>query len=309
MRLAVGLLAIASLLAVSDGQMNLYDPHDDALDHVQPNKPHADALRKLRAGLANDPHGMMRWWEGDYPCKMPWRGIRCEGGNGVTHIEMSNRGLSGHIDPAIGLIETLQVLDLGNNFIFHEIPGEAIANLTRLETLNLHNNKIRGKIPPELGNSTSLVHIGLSRNLLAGPIPRELGKIQTLVSLDLAMNFLNGTIPAELGDLIYLAELNLGKNRLRGAIPPELIPEDRVSKLVTLRMSSNMLEGTVPTTWGSQLKYLQILDLSRNWLIGDVPPALADIPNLRELWLNHNKFMRGETPSVLTNKGLQVLVR
>ena len=143
----MGLLAIASLVAVSDGQMNLYDPHDDALDHVQPNKPHADALRKLRAGLANDPHGMMRWWEGDYPCKMPWRGIRCEGGNGVTHIIMSNRGLSGHIDPAIGLIETLQVLDLGNNFIFHEIPGEAIANLTRLETLNLHNNKIRGKIP------------------------------------------------------------------------------------------------------------------------------------------------------------------
>ena len=41
----------------------------------------------------------------------------------------------------------------------------------------------------------------------------------------------------------------------------------------------------------------------------DVPPALADIPNLRELWLNHNKFMRGETPAVLTNKGLQVLVR
>ena len=62
MRLAVGLLAIASLVAVSDGQMNLYDPHDDALDHVQPNKLHADALRKLRAGLANDPHGMMWWW-------------------------------------------------------------------------------------------------------------------------------------------------------------------------------------------------------------------------------------------------------
>ena len=57
MRLAVGLLAIASLVALSDGQMNLYDPHDDALDHVQPNKPHADALRKLRAGLANDPYG------------------------------------------------------------------------------------------------------------------------------------------------------------------------------------------------------------------------------------------------------------
>ena len=61
--------------------------------------------------------------EGDYPCKMPWRGIRCEGGNGVTHIEMSNRGLSGHIDPAIGLIETLQVLDLGNNSSFTKSPA------------------------------------------------------------------------------------------------------------------------------------------------------------------------------------------
>ena len=129
------------------------------------------------------------------------------------------------------------------------------------------------------------------------------------MSLDLNMNFLNGTIPVELGDRIYLAELNLGKNRLTGEIPPGLIPEGRVSKLVTLRLNGNMLENQVPATWGSQLRYMQILDLSRNWLIGDVPPALADITNLRELWLSHNTWMRGETPSVLTNKGLQVLVR
>ena len=63
MRLAAGLLAIASLIAVVDGQMNLYDPNDDALDHVQPNKPHADALRQLRRSLPSDPHGMMRWWD------------------------------------------------------------------------------------------------------------------------------------------------------------------------------------------------------------------------------------------------------
>ena len=309
MRLAAGLLAIASLIAAVDGQMNLYDPNDDALDHVQPNKPHADALRQLRRSLPSDPHGMMRWWEGDEPCKMPWRGIRCEGGNGVTHIDMNNRGLGWFIDPAIGLIDTLREINLGNNFISNNIPGEAIANLTKLEVLNVHNNRLNGFIPQSLGNSTSLVHIGLSRNLMVGPIPKELGKIQTLVSLDLNMNFLNGTIPVELGDCIYLAELNLGKNRLTGEIPPGLIPEGRVSKLVTLRLNGNMLENQVPATWGSQLRYMQILDLSRNWLIGDVPPALADIPNLRELWLSHNTWMRGETPSVLTNKGLQVLVR
>ena len=227
----------------------------------------------------------------------------------MTHIDMNNRGLGGFIDPAIGLIDTLREINLGNNFISNNIPGEAIANLTKLEVLNVHNNRLNGFIPPSLGNSTSLVHIGLSRNLMVGLIPKELGKIQTLVSLDLNMNFLNGTIPVELGDCIYLAELNLGKNRLTGEIPPGLIPEGRVSKLVTLRLNGNMLENQVPATWGSQLRYMQILDLSRHWLIGDVPPALADIPNLRELWLSHNTWMRGETPSVLTNKGLQVLVR
>ena len=59
-----------------------------------------------------------------------------------------------------------------------------------------------------------------------------------------------------------------------------------MSKLVTLRMSSNMLEGTVPTSWGSQLKYLQILDLSRNWLIGDVlriPEVMPTIPSFAVL--------------------------
>eukprot|EP00982_Pelagococcus_subviridis_P005244 29570-Pelagococcus_subviridis.AAC.2 len=43
---------------------------------------------------------------------------------------------------------------------------------------------------------------------------------------------------------------------------------------------------------------LEAIDLSRNFLYGDVPANLANIPKLRELRLNHNQVW-GTTPAAL----------
>ena len=64
-------------------------------------------------------------------------------------------------------------------------------------------------------------------------------------------------------------------------------------------MTGNRLDGNVPTGWGASFHRLEILDLSRNLLYGDVPAGLALMPNLRELWLNHNQVF-GTTPAALT---------
>ena len=64
----------------------------------------------------------------------------------------------------------------------------------------------------------------------------------------------------------------------------------------------------MPSEWGADFAKLESLDLSRNWLIGEVPVGLADVPRLKELRLNDNQ-MFGTTPAALAAKGVAVLVR
>ncbi len=47
----------------------------------------------------------------------------------------------------------------------------------RVITLNLNNNELSGRIPPELGNLTRLQTLYLYSNDLSGPIPVEIGDL------------------------------------------------------------------------------------------------------------------------------------
>ena len=74
----------------------------------------------------------------------------------------------------------------------------------RVTYLNLHNTRLTGEIPSELGNLTYLEGLDLSSTRLTGEIPSELGNLTYLEGLDLSSNRLTGEIPAELGNLTYL---------------------------------------------------------------------------------------------------------
>lgn len=298
------LAAALCLLCTARAQSDLYDPYTGISDHTPPNPAHAVALRKVRDALKTDPNGFMRFWEGDEPCRAPWRGVRCVRGNRVTHLDLSRFGIGGDIDPAIADIDTLVEIDLSNNFISGEIPA-ALGNLTRLMTLNLAGNRLRGTIPPELADAPALGRLGLQRNRIGGSIPPEFGDAPSLRSLDVSDNLIEGTVPPQLGNLTGLHELSLGRNLLRGTIPAELYG---CVNLYSLRMQGNRLDGTVPSEWGADFAKLESLDLSRNFLVGEVPEGLADIPRLKELRLNDNQ-MFGTTPAALAAKGVAVLVR
>nr|DAD20237.1 TPA_asm: hypothetical protein HUJ06_021700 [Nelumbo nucifera] len=55
--------------------------------------------------------------------------------------------------------------------------------LTHTGKLYLHENKLTGKIPPELGNMSKVSYLQLSDNELVGGIPAELGKLEQLFEL------------------------------------------------------------------------------------------------------------------------------
>ncbi len=182
----------------------------------------------------------------------------------------------------------------------------------RVIRLDLARNNLMGRLPPELGDLTSLSHLDLSgtressgdtRNKLAGPIPPELGDLSNLVTLHLAHNQLTGEIPPELGSLANLKFLLLEGNQLRGEVPPWL---GDLSNLVTLWLGSNRLTGEIPPELGN-LANLKALILYDNELTGEVPSWLGDLSNLVSLWLGSNR-LTGEIPQDLGNlSALQVL--
>ena len=128
------------------------------------------------------------------------------------------------------------------------VTADAAGRVTRL---HLGGNLLSGKMPPELGDLTSLTGMWLSANRLSGPIPPELGDLTSLTHLYLSSNRLSGQIPPELGNLTSLARMSLSPNQLTGSIPAEL----------------------------GSLANLEGLWLSGNQFTGCIPAALRDLPN------------------------------
>eukprot|EP00261_Vitis_vinifera_P032265 XP_019073508.1 PREDICTED: probable LRR receptor-like serine/threonine-protein kinase At5g45780 [Vitis vinifera] len=71
-------------------------------------------------------------------------------------------------------LDSLQILDLGNNNLSGTIPRcfEELTGLHGLIFLNLSNNHLQGKIPVKIGALTSLESLDLSMNRLSGVIPQ-----------------------------------------------------------------------------------------------------------------------------------------
>ncbi|MCY4573082.1 MAG: leucine-rich repeat domain-containing protein [Gemmatimonadetes bacterium] len=113
----------------------------------------------------------------------------------------------------------------------------------RVHALSLNSNRLRGTIPPALGNLAYLRHLELASNELSGAIPRELGELTRLTYLNLGPNRLVDPLPPELGNLTNLDWLNLQDNNLQGPLPPAL---GQLFNLRVLGLQNNKLKGPLP---------------------------------------------------------------
>lgn len=195
------------------------------------------------------------------------------------------------------------VIDLGNNNLNGRIPPE-LGGLSRLEALWLTFNRgLTGSIPAELGNLSRLVELYLGENGLTGPIPPELGNLPSLTGLLLGGNRLTGTIPPELGRLSRLIELNLGGNRLTGTMPTELV---ELSRLLILRLGGNRLTGPIPP-WLGKMASLEKLWLGSNEFTGSIPSELGALSSLKDLALHDNELSGAIPPELGALAGLEHL--
>ncbi|CAH9082061.1 unnamed protein product [Cuscuta epithymum] len=96
---------------------------------------------------------------------------------------------------------------------------------------------------------------------------------------------------------LVISQIDLGSQGLKGYISEKI---SLLTNLVSLNLSSNSLEGTLP--WGIGQKSLVKLDLSNNKLSGDIPDSLVS-SSLQLMLLNGN-LLDGAVPPELYSIGV-----
>ncbi|KAF8028269.1 hypothetical protein BT93_E1008 [Corymbia citriodora subsp. variegata] len=190
-----------------------------------------------------------------------------------------------------------------------EFP-QFIGYLSKLELLDLRNNKIRGTIPRWMWNNSreSLNYMDLSDNLLTSfennqtdlPLPK-LGYLDVssnllkttllvppplVVLYNISNNFLSGEVSTSLCEARSLTVLDLSDNTLNGTIPPCL---GSIGPLEVLKLTRNKFDGIIPRIYPDGCA-LRMIDLSENRLRGIVPRSLANCKMLEYLNLGDNQM-------------------
>ncbi|PHT49342.1 hypothetical protein CQW23_09089 [Capsicum baccatum] len=272
-----------------------------------------------------------------------------------TILELSYNQLTGLIPNSLGYLTHLQYLNLGGNNLtsdsslsfltslsnnrnltvlylyFNPLNGMLPASTGNLSTslrkFYANSCKIKGRIPNEVGNISSLLDLDLSGNNLVGSIPTSIGnlrdlqrfnlssnkltrfigdhicKLHYLSAIYLGQNQLSGPLPNCLGNVTSLREIHLGSNKLSYNIPPSI---GNLQDLVVLDLSSNNMVGTLPPEIGN-LKAATLIDLSMNRFSNGIPREIGGLQTLMHLSLRHNK-LQGSIPDSMSNTvGLEFL--
>lgn len=199
-------------------------------------------------------------------------------------------------------LKDLEYLHLQGNRLRGSIPTN-IFNISGLKSLSLSNNQLSGNLPIYAYHSLSnLQFLYLSANKLSGEIPSGLFNASMLLELVLANNTFTGVIPDSIGDLRNLQILYLLGNKLTSdPASPEigfLTSLTKCRKLEKILLSTNPLNGTLPTSIGNLSKTLQTFDAWSCDIKGEIPPQIGSLKNLYDINLKQNQLI-GQVPSAI----------
>ncbi|GLT99643.1 hypothetical protein SLE2022_170670 [Rubroshorea leprosula] len=252
----------------------------------------------------------------------------------LFQLELNNNEFTGSLLNVN--LETLNILDVSNNYLRGPIP--AWANKVSW-LISMRNNSFEGQFPCQQPMSASLFFMDLSHNFLFGPLPscidftnivdihlegnKFTGLLQDflpnssscLSELNLRDNSLSGVIPDLIGTFLNLKILLLGKNHLKGSIPKTLC---LLKNITIMDLSSNSLSGTIPScfqnlTFGVMEKHNETLEqdqlqnmnefIDENHIYRDLIKKNPDVIDIEDIGLNEIYLVDKEIYLVDKNRG------
>ncbi|KAK1364351.1 receptor-like protein EIX2 [Heracleum sosnowskyi] len=241
---------------------------------------------------------------------------------------------------SIGLLASLEVLDLSMNSIRSTISEAHLSNLSSLKRLRTSSNSLTFEISSEWLPSFQLWELSLASCRLGPKFPNWIQNQRNIYHLDISYSQISDTMPIWFGNLSSSMELlNLSSNKIRGKFPfiPGFFQEIDLSSnyfdgpipavvafYSKLNLSKNRFSGTLlflSLVEGSVLSFLDVshnqlvgslpdtwmlfrklvfLNLGYNNISGRIPMSIGQLVSLQTLILRNNKLY-GELPASLRN--------
>nr|GMD30741.1 receptor-like protein 12 isoform X1 [Ipomoea batatas] len=241
-------------------------------------------------------------------------------------LDISNNGISDLIPQWFTNLSKLEYLSASQNRIRGKLPNIPSTlylvdfssnllegHLNNMTSLHLRSNRFDGEFPLSLKNCTSLAILDLGNNYFTGGIPASIGEsLKDLRILFLDSNELEGSIPINICQLQFIHIIDLSSNHLYGSIPTcfnslmttydELMPKMETfgSSQQTYGILNSVEEVFFDYEWlmwkgldveyGKNLKFMKLIDLSSNKLVGDIPVEITDLHMLNSLNLSRNRL-------------------
>lgn len=181
-----------------------------------------------------------------------WPGIKCraiDGGRGigtqdaVTEIRLPRLLLRGSIGIDLGLLTSLEHLDMSDNLLSGRLPA-TMGLWTEMVHFTVANNELQGTLPGSLAKWTNLTHLAVNNNALAGTLPEWIGNWTLLIELDVGQNRMLGPLPTSIGAWSKLEYFHANDNHFSGTLPSSLV------NWTSMRLASiegNGLQGWIPS--------------------------------------------------------------
>ncbi|KAG9136527.1 hypothetical protein Leryth_014373 [Lithospermum erythrorhizon] len=267
-----------------------------------------------QSSIKEDPKGLLKDWAASSSSSCSWTGVSCSEGGQVIELNLSNKGLSGHLHisdlmdlPSLASVNlngnsfygnlsskirscSFEFLDLSDNKFSETLVADSLlSSCKKLTSLNLSRNSITGgsvKFGP------SLLQLDLSKNKVSdlGILSYSLSKCQNLKFLNLSNNNLVGRLESSLPSCNRLSILDLSNNHFTGEIISTLIANWSTS-LQILDLSHNNFTGSFSKLEFGSCHNLTVLNLSFNGLsASEFPLSLTNCFSLETLDLSHNEL-------------------
>ncbi|KAF0900327.1 hypothetical protein E2562_030615 [Oryza meyeriana var. granulata] len=234
----------------------------------------------------------------------------------LSYLVLSQNSLSGTIPPEIGNCQLLIWLQVDANQLEGTVPKE-LASLRNLKQLYLFENRLTGEFPEDIWGIQSLESVDIYKNNFTGQLPPVLTELKNLQVITLYDNLFTGVIPQGLGVNSSLSIIDFTNNDFVGTIPPKICSGGR---LEVLNLGLNLLNGSIasgiancPTLRRLILKqnnligpipqfincnHLNHIDVSYNFLSGDIPASLSKCINVTSVNWSRNKLAGPIPPEI-----------
>ncbi|KAL0329493.1 UNVERIFIED_CONTAM: Receptor-like protein 18 [Sesamum radiatum] len=241
----------------------------------------------------------------------------------LVYLDLSFNSFTGSI-PLLHMSKKLAYIDLSRNSLTGSLSSVHFEGLSLLEFIHIGYNKLNGSIPPSVFLLPALQKLQLSNNKFSG----QVGEFSTshssnLGTLDLSINQLEGPIPESFFKLERLNVLSLSSNLFNGTV--ELAKIQRLHNLTSLELGYNFLLVNVSSSYSNlsqspQLSRLNLascnlyhfpdlrnqstltfLDLSNNYISGEIPSWIWENGGLRHLNVSSNLLSDIQKPHSISS--------